>query len=113
MDTGAEVTINDRKKAQDDREAPAKGDANERNGDQQLTEAKRRMEKMRRANKAVVGKQGAGGGEGVFLQEAKDWGGCPESSNCDPGTSRPRRSLWSPSPREADSPTLTGQCHPQ
>lgn len=46
MDTSAEVTINDRKKAQDGREAPAKGDANERNGDQQLTEKRRRMEKM-------------------------------------------------------------------
>ncbi|KAM7328551.1 hypothetical protein ACRRTK_012643 [Alexandromys fortis] len=113
VDTSAEVTINNRKKAQDGREAPAKGGANERTGDQQLTEKRRRMEKMQRANEAVVGKQAAAGGEGEFLQEAKDWGGCPESSNCDPGTSRPRRSLWSPSPREADSPALTGQCHPQ
>lgn len=66
MDTSAEVTINDRKKARDGREASAKGDANERNGDQQLTETKRRLEKMRRANEAAVGKRAAGGGEGVF-----------------------------------------------
>lgn len=67
MDTSAEVTINDRKKARDGREASVKGDANERNGDQQLTtEKKRRMEKMRRAKEAAVGKHAAGGGEGLF-----------------------------------------------
>lgn len=47
---------------------------------------------------------------GYSHQEAKDWWGYPESSNCDPGTSCPRLSMWSPSSREADSPA---QRHPQ